>query len=206
MRAASASWRRWCLNSVPQKIPQIRGWRRGRKRRWALAAGLLGYISAPPCSWLLLLRVAVAHQLPSWGCLSSAPPPPAPQTFPSQAFWREWLLFLPEAEPESHIPSEMQCGESLGPCVPPGVERLPAEETHSAGPATGDGTHRDGESLLPWGWGWGGAGSGQCLGPSPPVCPSVPPPRSTAPSSPLLPTTQDCGGHDVGRQAGTRGP
>lgn len=41
----------------------------------------------------------------------------------------------------------MQCGACLGPCVPPGVEGFPAEETHSAGPAKGDGIHRHGESF-----------------------------------------------------------
>ena len=55
----------------------------------------------------------------------------------------------PELCPLPCIPAERQCGECPDPCVPPGVEGLPAEETHSAGPANRDGVHRHGERPAP---------------------------------------------------------
>lgn len=63
MRAASASWRKWCLNS---------NWCLKRHRR----AGQLGSVSAPPCSRLLLLR----GQLPT-SCLLEVPPQRSSATF-----------------------------------------------------------------------------------------------------------------------------
>lgn len=54
MRAASASWRRWCLNSN-------RYLKRHRR------AGLLGSVSAPLCSRLLLLRGQLPTSCPPGG-------------------------------------------------------------------------------------------------------------------------------------------
>lgn len=117
----------------------------GPLREQSLGAGPRGCLPDLPCPGLLLLRVPLAHKLP-WEVSSPALLPQLPpQSSPSQTFPCEWLLLLPGADHTSRIPAEMQWGVCLGPCVPPGVEGLPAEEAYSAGPANGDGVHWHGK-------------------------------------------------------------
>lgn len=56
---------------------------------------------------------------------------------------------LPRALPPTLRPSRKAVWECPGPCVPPGMEGLPAEETNSAGPANRDGVHWHGERPAP---------------------------------------------------------
>lgn len=95
--------------------------------------------------------------------------------------------YPPTPKPPLARPSREQ---TPGPCVPAGVERLPAEEAHSAGPEDGDGIHWHGESL-----------PGQRMGLSPHLCPSVPPPQRAASHSCSL-STPPTAGRGAGRCGG----
>lgn len=117
MRSGRASRRRWYLNSdlCFKRYSRLEGGDEkegipghGVLRRHSLGAGHLGCRRAPPRSGLSLLRGAVASELSSGGALPRALPLTSQQKCSMGSVW-------------AHV--------SLG------VERLPAEETHSAGPA-----------------------------------------------------------------------
>lgn len=131
MRSGRASRRRWYLNSdlCFKRYSRLEGGDEkegipghGVLRGHSLGAGHLGCGRAPPRSGLSLLRGAVASELSSGGALPRALPLTSLQKCSMGSVW-------------AHV--------SLG------VERLPAEETHSAGPADGDGVHRHGECPPP---------------------------------------------------------
>lgn len=159
----------------------------GRLREQSLGAGRLGCTPAPLCSGLFLLRVAVAHELPSWRCPPQHSSPRPPQISPSQTFLETEAAAPPGAEPENHIPQKGSVGRvwaHLSPQVWKGyLQRMRTQQDRQ----------REMEFI-----GMVSPFLATAWGPSSLLHPSAPS-LECSPVQPLTPSAQDCGGREWGK-------